>query len=205
MGKNPSGFQKGDEYPVETVSWDEVQEFIKRLNEKTRKNYRLPTEAEWEYAARAGSTTRYPCGDDEGCLDAIAWYDANADYTTHPVGKKLPNAWGLYDMIGNVWEWCNDWYDEKYYKNSPSNDPKGPKAGSGRVIRGGSWGVSAGGCRSSYRSICDPSRAYDYLGFRLVLPQVISEGQQGGERSPGALRDEGRTGRSEGKLFQKKK
>ncbi len=194
MGRNPSGFQKGDDYPVESVSWNDVQEFIKKLNEKMGKNYRLPTEAEWEYAARAGSTTRYPCGDDEKCLDAIAWYDTNSGNTTHPVGKKLPNTWGLYDMIGNAWEWCQDWYDEKYYKKSPLNDPKGPEAGSYRVIRGGSWDYFAWYCRSSSRYFNDPSGASGSVGFRLVLPQVISEVKQGAkaERSPGALRDKGR-------------
>ncbi len=173
MGNNPSNFQKGDDYPVESVSWDDVQAFIKKLNEKSGMNYRLPTEAEWEYAARAGTTTKWYCGDDERCLDSIAWYEANSKSETHPVGTKQPNKLGLYNMCGNVWEWCRDWYGSEYYKNSPVNDPTGPETGSGRVVRGGGWDGRARYCRSSYRSYGVPSYDLYNLGFRLVLPQAI--------------------------------
>ncbi|MFH1421813.1 MAG: formylglycine-generating enzyme family protein [Planctomycetota bacterium] len=178
MGNNPSYFQGparaaagGDDLPVEKVSWDDAQEFIKKLNSKEGKNvYRLPTEAEWEYACRAGSTTRFCYGDDESKLRDYAWYQDNSDSKTHPVGTKLPNAWGLYDMHGNVLEWCNDSYDAGYYTSSPANDPQGPTSGEGRVLRGGSWNsvvalffrsASRGGDHRSYRL----SKVY---GFRLA-------------------------------------
>ena len=134
MGSNPSGF-KGADLPVDTVSWEDVQQFLGRLNAmQSRYRYRLPTEAEWEYAARAGSTS-----DQYGNLDDIAWWQRNSGYGTRPVGRKQPNAWGIYDMLGNVWEWCQDWYDERYYDKSPGDDPTGPSAGSYHVLRGGSW------------------------------------------------------------------
>ncbi len=137
--KNPSYF-KGDDLPVERVSWKDAQRFLEKLNQKEQKGrYRLPTEAEWEYACRAGSATKYSFGNDEGRLGEYAWYDKNSGGKTHPVGQKKPNAWGLYDMHGNVWEWCSDWYDKDYYRNSPSRNPKGPTNGRYRVLRGGSW------------------------------------------------------------------
>jgi len=144
MGYNPSRFNMGDDYPVERVCWDDVQTFLKKLNAlDPGKNYRLPTEAEWEYACRAGMI-----GELYGNLDAIAWYSGNSSDQTHPVGKKRPNRWELYDMLGNVWEWCADWYDENYYANSPTTDPRGPASGTDRVVRGGSW-VSYG-CNSRF-------------------------------------------------------
>ncbi len=157
IGNNPSHFKDcGDDCPVENVSWDDAQEFIRKLNQKeSGSKYRLPTEAEWEYAARAGSTTEYCFGDDEGRLGQYAWYDGNSEKKTHPVGKLLPNAWGLYDMHGNVWEWCQDWYSE----------------GSNRVLRGGSWGGSARNCRSAGRGSGTPDYRDDYGGFRLVHSQ----------------------------------
>ena len=142
IGNNPSCF-KGAKNPVERVSWDDCQEFLKNLNVdnpfRPIGEFRLPTEAQWEYACRAGSTTRYYFGDDELTLGEYAWYDANSRHTTHQVGERKPNAWGLYDMHGNVWEWCQDWYDDRYYATSPTNDPTGAAGGSGRVLRGGSW------------------------------------------------------------------
>jgi formylglycine-generating enzyme required for sulfatase activity len=171
MGSNPSEFSScGNNCPVEEVSWNAVQEFIDTLNQQTGKNYRLPTEAEWEYAARAGTTTKYYCGDSESCLDDIAWYDGNSSDTPHPVGQKDPNDWGLYDMTGNVREWCQDYFRLFYYRYSPSNNPQGPVIGFGRVIRGGSWSYGARGCRSSDRDSHDPSIHGYNLGFRLVLP-----------------------------------
>jgi formylglycine-generating enzyme required for sulfatase activity len=171
MGLNPSAFPGcGDDCPVESVSWNAVQVFIDELNSLTSKNYRLPTEAEWEYAARAGTTTKWYCGDDGSCLDDIAWYQDNSGDQTHLVGQKDPNAWGLYDMSGNVWEWCSDWYDEDYYSSSPDTDPQGPDSGSKRVIRGGSWMGPAMWCRSSVRGSLPPLDSYTYTGFRLCQP-----------------------------------
>jgi len=169
MGNNPSYFSScGDDCPLEDVSWNDVQDFIDNLNQQTGKNYRLPTEAEWEYAARAGTTTKYYCGDNRSCLRDIAWYRDNSDNQTHPVGQKAPNAWGLYDMSGNVWEWVQDWYDSDYYSSSPETDPQGPDSGAGRVFRGGGW-LNYEGCRSSYRYGTRPSNGRNNLGFRLCL------------------------------------
>jgi formylglycine-generating enzyme required for sulfatase activity len=176
MGNNPSRF-RGDRFtgdpnrPVETVSWEDVQTFISRLNAREgHTQYRLPTEAEWEYAARAGSTTAYCFGDDNRWfrrrLGEYAWYSANAGGQTHPVGTRQPNAWGLYDMYGNVWEWMQDWYGE--YAAGPVTDPQGPAAGSGRVIRGGSWGTGARICRSASRYNDAPGYRNGHLGFRLL-------------------------------------
>jgi formylglycine-generating enzyme required for sulfatase activity len=163
MRNNPSHF-KGVNLPVEQVSWNEVQKFIKKLNaEKDGYVYRLPTEAEWEYACRAGTT-----GDYAGNLDEMGWSYDNSEAKIHSVGEKKANAWGLYDMHGNVWEWCADWYDEGYYKKSPEVDPKGPDSGSGRVLRGGSWNYRAAACRSAHRSNGAPGTRFNHLGFRLV-------------------------------------
>jgi formylglycine-generating enzyme required for sulfatase activity len=163
MGNNHSRFE-GPDLPVEQVSWNDAQEFINKLNQSDNKyQYRLPTEAEWEYAARAGST-----GDYAGDLDAMAWYYINSGNTTHPVGQKQANAWGLYDMHGNVWEWVRDWYDSGYYAQSPGADPRGPSSGSSRVSRGGGWGSLARNCRSAVRSSGSPVLRYYYLGLRLV-------------------------------------
>ena len=169
MGSNPSEF-KARERPVETVSWEDAQAFIRKLNSKEgHQRYRLPTEAEWEYAARAGSGGKYAFGDDEGQLSQYAWYYGNSGDKTQPVGRLQPNAWGLYDMHGNVWEWVQDWYDENYYSKSPSTDPAGPSSGSYRVLRGGSWGSFAGVCRSAAPNRSTPSaRDFNY-GFRLAL------------------------------------
>jgi formylglycine-generating enzyme required for sulfatase activity len=163
MGSNPSKFSGNDDLPVEQVSWEDCQEFIRRLNAKTGGGWRLPTEAEWEYACRAGTS-----GDYAGALDQMAWYDGNSGGTTHPVGQKQPNAWGLYDMHGNVWEWCQDWYDASFYGRSPGTDPVGPSSGSNRVDRGSCWGNTAAFCRSATRDGNAPSTRSVYLGFRLA-------------------------------------
>ena len=168
MGKNPSQF-KGAQNPVENVSWDDAVEFCKKLSQKTGKTVRLPTEAEWEYACRAGSKTRFSYGDDNDYanLGDYAWYDKNSDKKTHPVGQKKPNAWGLYDMHGNVWQWCSDWYDS--YANAKNTDPQGPASGTSRVLRGGSWYNLPQNCRSARRSWNDPDDRFHNFGFRVVV------------------------------------
>ena len=166
MGTNPSNF-KGDRRPVEEVSWEDCQEFIRKLNALTGKRFRLPTEAEWEYAARGGNRSRgykYAGSNDVG---SIAWYDDNSGTETHPVGQKLPNELGLYDMSGNVWEWCHDWYGS--YSSSSQTNPTGASSGSIRVFRGGGWGNFARNCRSSFRSYGTPSFRDSDLGLRLAL------------------------------------
>ncbi|MBW2109803.1 MAG: SUMF1/EgtB/PvdO family nonheme iron enzyme, partial [Deltaproteobacteria bacterium] len=157
MGNNPSYFDTcGDDCPVEGVSWNEVQEFIDTLNhmESTDK-YRLPTEAEWEYACRAGSNTKFCFGDDESSLGEYAWYRNNSRQQTHPVGRKRPNAWGLHDMHGNVWEWCQDWYSKQ-------------TIGKSRMNRGGSWHNSAAYCKSEFRYRYGPDAKQPHVGFRLL-------------------------------------
>ena len=168
MGDNPSGF-KGDDLPVENVSWDNVQEFIKKLSEKEGTDkYRLPSEAEWEYACRAGTIIRYSFGDSESKLGGYAWYDNNSDEKTHPVGQRKPNPWGLYDMHGNVWEWVQDVY-HKNYDGAPT-DGSAWESGDGarRVFRGGSWYYDARLCRSAIRASFGPRHRSSSLGFRLL-------------------------------------
>jgi formylglycine-generating enzyme required for sulfatase activity len=168
MGNNPSHFRKGNNYPVEQVSWEDVQQFINRLNNQTGRNYRLPTEAEWEYAARSGGKKeKYAGTSQEDELKEYVWYAQNSDLQTHPVGQKRPNGLGLYDMIGNVGEWCADWYDEDYYENSPSNNPKGPSSGTYRVLRGNSYLTYSWLVRASTRGGATPSIRINYNGFRL--------------------------------------
>jgi len=133
--------------------------------------YRLPTEAEWEYACRAGAATKYSFGDDPSELGDSAWYSGNASNTTHPVGQKRPNAFGLYDMHGNVWEWCWDWYSDSYYKEPVVDDPLGPSGASHRVFRGGSWLFVARCVRAAYRIRLQPSLRNPDLGFRLAAVQ----------------------------------
>jgi formylglycine-generating enzyme required for sulfatase activity len=164
MNNNPSGFQDcGGNCPVESVSWDDAQDFIKRLNARgDGQTYRLPTEAEWEYAARASTPADYI-----GSLDEMAWYLDNSSSATHPVGQKKPNAWGLYDMYGNVSEWCQDWWDRFYKRTGPSSDPTGPSSGYTRVLRGGSWRVPASNLRFA-NLVTAPGTRYNYVGFRLV-------------------------------------
>jgi formylglycine-generating enzyme required for sulfatase activity len=160
---NPSHF-KGARLPVENVSWEDAQRFLQALNARDGKHlYRLPTEAEWEYACRAGSKE-----DGAAELEERAWFKANSIAQTHPVGSKEPNAWGLYDMQGNVWEWVQDWYAHDYYKHSPPTDPPGPATGAYRVYRGGSWYSSAGDCRPAFRGFDLPANHYYSLGLRVV-------------------------------------
>jgi formylglycine-generating enzyme required for sulfatase activity len=170
MGTNPSHF-KGVNLPVEMVSWDDVTEFCKKLSEKTGATVRLPTEAEREHACRAGTTTTYYTGDSEADLGRAAWYSANSKNTTHPVGQKTPNACGVYDMHGNVWEWCADWYAE--YKPGAVVDPQGPAQGADRVLRGGSWLDYPGRCRSASRLGFDPVFRDDFIGFRVVVAAAL--------------------------------
>jgi formylglycine-generating enzyme required for sulfatase activity len=167
MGNNPSRFTGDDRRPVEQVSWEDTQEFIKRLNVKEGgTKYRLPTEAEWEYAARAGTTTAYSFGDDPRQLGEYAWFYDNAGQATHPVGQKKPNPWGLYDMHGNVWEWVQDWYAA--YSAGTAVDPAGPAAGSSRVLRGGGWFDNAVCCLSAFRGRDAPGGRSGFLGLRLL-------------------------------------
>ncbi len=171
IGTNPSKF-KGKDNPVETVSSDDAQEFCKTLTERTRQSVRLPTEAEWEYSCRAGTTTTYYSGDAEADLGRVAWYGVNSTNTTHPVGQKEANAFGLYDMHGNVWQWCQDWYGEDYYSKSPVENPQGPDQGTGRLLRGGGWsGNPSVDCRSAGREwLFFPLARGSYVGFRVVMP-----------------------------------
>ncbi len=169
MGSNPSNF-KGDNLPVELVSWDDCQTFINRLNSYTGRNFRLPTEAEWEFAARGGNYSRHYKYSGSNYISDVAWYDGNSGNRTHPVGTKQANELGLYDMSGNVYEWCSDGYGS--YSPYSQNDPTGPNSGSRRVPRGGSWRSNARYCRSSCRDNYAPGDRGYYLGLRLVLSQL---------------------------------
>lgn len=158
--------------PVETVSWVECQDFLKKLNKRMGvTGFGLPTEAQWEYACRAGSTNSYNTGKDESALQRAGWYQGNSSNQTHRVGQKAPNAWGLYDMHGNVWEWCSDWYGETFSKKGDMTDPVGAEFpyDAGRVSRGGSWDESAADCRSAFRTYFSQDEQDGDLGFRLVL------------------------------------
>ena len=168
MGSNPSYF-KGNRKPVEMVTWDNCQTFISKLNSLTGKNFRLPTEAEWEFAARGGIKSKGYKYSGSNSFGDVAWYLNNSGDTTHDVGTKSPNELGLYDMSGNVWEWCNDWYGN--YSSSPSNNPTGPSSGSDRVSRGGSFGNSARFYRSSNRGNYTPGLRIGGLGLRLCLSE----------------------------------
>ena len=183
MGTTPwdvaKNVKEGDDYPASYVNWPDAVEFCRKLSEKEGLEYRLPTEAEWEYACRAGTTTAYSFGDDASELGEYAWYKENAwgagQKHPHTVGQKKPNPWGLYDMHGNVWEWCSDWRGD--YSSESVTDPAGPSSGSSRVIRGGGWGSVAEDCRSSRRFKGFPSsRIYGSgFGFRV---SCVPSGQQ---------------------------
>ena len=188
MGTNPSRW-KGEKNPVEQLRWSDAVKFCNKRSEleglqpcydlKTLQcnfdanGYRLPTEAEWEYACRAGTTTAYFFGDNPAKLGDYAWFEKNSGGHPRPVGQKQRNPWGLYDVIGNVWEWCNDFYQVDYYKQSPRENPRGPKEGQNKVLRGGAWRFSAENCRSGYRynespGYSDVCFGYDIYGFRCV-------------------------------------
>jgi formylglycine-generating enzyme required for sulfatase activity len=185
-GKNPSYFckqgggkdkvanQDTGQFPVEQVSWEEAVAFCESLTKKDTQKpegwvYALPTEAEWEYACRAGTKTAYSFGDDPDQLAEYAWYLENSGDRTHAVGTRKANQWGLHDMHGNVWQWCADWNGKDYYQNSPGKDPKGPGNGKCRVLRGGSWNFNPRYCRAAYHNFNEPGYRYDNLGFRVVL------------------------------------
>ena len=175
MGKNRNYF-KGDNLPVENVSWNDVQKFLLKLNALTNKTYRLPTEAEWEYAAgysksSATGHTKWAGTNNESTIDNFAWYDSNSNNTTHAVGTKQPNELGLYDMSGNLWEWCSDWYDN--YSNYAQISPTGPISGSHRVSRGGGWSRDAQYCRVTSRSGNLPEAYGSHVGFRLVYSDKL--------------------------------
>ena len=181
MGSNPSHFKDCDDCPVESVSWNDVQTFLDKLSAKTGMKFRLPTEAEWEYASRGGHKApvdgKIHVGEYQYAgsnnLDEVGWYDKNSNRKTHPVAAKKPNELGLYDMSGNVWEWCQDWFGDKYYEACKQQgvveNPKGPETGSYRVLRGGRWSGVAQYCRSAYRDYFGPDFRNHFIGFRLVF------------------------------------
>jgi formylglycine-generating enzyme required for sulfatase activity len=160
-------------FPVRGVSWEEAMEFCRKLSSLPEEKaagrvYRLPTEAEWEYACRAGTTTSWYCGDKPSDLPNVALFREHSEDRVSPVGQKAPNDWGLYDMHGNVWEWCYDWYARDYYTSSPESDPPGPSEATRRVCRGGSWSFEARYCRSAFRGGLPPSNRKPDLGFRVA-------------------------------------
>jgi formylglycine-generating enzyme required for sulfatase activity len=170
MGANPST-AKDPKNPVERVNWDDCQAFLKKLNGKFGSQtvkFSLPTEAQWEYACRAGKATQYCFGDKKSDLGRYAWYLENSKGKIHPVGEKKPNAWNLYDMQGDAWEWCADWYNKAYYKPSLANDPTGPASGTFRVCRGSNWESMAVDCRCAFRVFALPSEGLSYLSLRVV-------------------------------------
>ncbi len=164
MGVNRSNFA-GDDLPAEKLSWKEAEAFCKKLSEKEGVHYRLPSEAEWEYACRAGATGAFA---GTGSIDDMGWYSSNSESKTHPVGTKQPNGWGVYDMHGNVSEWCSDIYSADY-PQGPVTDPAGAADGKYRAIRGGSWNYFAGGCRCAARSSAPASYQFRHTGFRVVM------------------------------------
>ncbi len=174
MGTNPSHF-KGGRLPVEDIAWNDCQQFIEKLNSLTGKNYRLPTEAEWEFAARGGNYSKGYKYAGSNTVGEVAWYSANSGNSPHDVGQKLPNELGLYDMSGNVYEWCQDW--KASYSRTPQTNPQGSDEGSYRVNRGGRWCGSARACRTSDRSMSAPDYHFYHLGMRLVLSMEANNNQ----------------------------
>ncbi|MBO4379856.1 MAG: formylglycine-generating enzyme family protein [Muribaculaceae bacterium] len=168
MGTNPSYFS-GDDLPVEKVSYNDCLTFINKLNNLTGKKFRLPTEAEWEYAARGGKKSKGYKYSGSNNIAAVAWYKDNSDMKSHPVGTKSANELGIYDMSGNVWEWCQDWYG--VYSEGSQTNPTGPTSGDGRAVRGGSWITEGKGCRVSERDPGDPTSQVQIMGFRIALPR----------------------------------
>jgi len=185
VGSNPSHFKGERRRPVENVNWFDAVSFCNGLSEREQlplfydiqkqtvriiggNGYRLPTEAEWEYACRAGTTSRWWFGGEETRLSQFAWYEHNSGGTTHPVGARPANPWDLHDIHGNVWEWCQDLYGAGFYRQSPAADPIGPDSGNGRVLRGGSWADQAGLCRSSIRGDVPPDFRDSIIGFRAA-------------------------------------
>lgn len=165
MKRNPSNF-KGGSLPVDQVSWNDVQDFLKRLNSKTDQNYRLPTEIEWEFAARGGTNSQAYEFAGSNSLEKVGWYALNSGNRTHPVGEKEPNELGIFDMSGNVWEWCQDWYGRSRKKDK--TNPKEPRNGKRRVLRGGCWGSNTEGCQVSNRGGNDPDSRINICGFRIA-------------------------------------
>jgi formylglycine-generating enzyme required for sulfatase activity len=170
MGNNPSSFSGCENCPVENVSWNDAQQYISKLNSQTGKNYRLPTEAEWEYAAKGGKSSKGYTYSGSNDLNSVAWNTENSGTKTHAVGGKQANELGVYDMTGNVWEWCSDWYGT--YNSYSETNPTGASSGQFRVLRGGCWGDCANLCRPAARIRDDPGGRSGYGGFRLVLPAV---------------------------------
>jgi formylglycine-generating enzyme required for sulfatase activity len=170
MGKDPMhlAFVGCDDCPVERVSWLDIQEFLQKLNALTGKNYRLPTEAEWEYAAKGGNKSKNYKYSGSDNIEEVAWCGNTSDSKTHPIGTKKANELGIHDMTGNVWEWCNDWYDKNYYTYSPPKNPQGPASGSTRVIRGGSWVNYPTISRVTFRDINIPTYWNNAVGFRVA-------------------------------------
>ena len=166
MGYSLDSF-KELEFPVDSIDWSNAMDFCRKLSEKLSETFRLPTEAQWEHACRAGSSTPYSFPGNSSSLDQYAWFNSNSKHKTHPAGQKKPNAFGLYDMHGNVWEWCSDWYDD--YPVDSTVDPTGPREGSSRILRGGSWFCTPGPCRSANRGWNTPEIRHDDVGFRIVL------------------------------------
>jgi len=200
MGSSPSHFADNPFHPVERVSWDDIQPFLDKLNvagtrrvpsanggksEPSEMTFTLPTEAQWEYACRAGTTTFWHCGDDEATLQEYAWFSVDSRGKTHPVGELQANGFGLHDMHGNVWEWCADYWATDYYAESASNDPSGPSAGSYRVRRGGRWCDHAGHCRSAIRDDASPDYRVGSLGFRLASVLADERAESGASETEG--------------------
>jgi formylglycine-generating enzyme required for sulfatase activity len=170
MGDNPAGFKQGGQYPVENISWEDAKEFLTRLNKRSRRVYRLPTEAEWEYACRAADGSGKYCGGDNP--DVLAWHEENSGKKTHPVGGKQANSFGLYDMSGNVWEWCSDKFDKDYYAaGGVRNNPRGPSGGGERVERGGSAASRVHNCRAAFRFRNRPDYRENIIGFRVLMQE----------------------------------